>query len=116
MEHTHMAVGETDGFAYRVDIHWTPRVSRVEVTVRTAADLREHGTYGGIRAEPMPAGTVGDTFLDVLAAQILGPFKVITADWVVDPVSLAGEYVKNIGFQWVPEKLAKKSDEPKGGK
>lgn len=108
VEHTHIAVGQAEGFAYRIDVHWTPEVSRVDVTVRTASDLTEHGTYLGIRAEPMPASTLSDTFLDGLAAQILGPFKVITAHWVVDPVSITGEYVKTTGFQWLTEKEAKR--------
>ncbi|MFF1636005.1 hypothetical protein [Leifsonia sp. NPDC058248] len=114
MEHTHMAVGEAEGFTYRVDIHWTPGLSEVAVTVRTAANLTEHGTYKGALVSPMPAGTIRDSRLDCIAAQILGPFKVSTVHWVVDPVSIAGEYVKNTGFQWVPEKMAKNRNETKG--
>ncbi|MFD8018909.1 hypothetical protein ACFV6G_00530 [Streptomyces lavendulae] len=108
MEHTHVAVGEAEGFAFRLDVQWTPGMSLFDVTVRTAEDLTEHGTYRAVTTEPMPVGTLRDSTLDSLAARVLGLYQLVTADWVVDPVSIAAEYVKNTGFRWVTEKDAKR--------
>lgn len=103
-----MAVGQAEGCAYRVDIHWTPGKSRIRVEVMNSEDFTRYGAYSAVTSEPMPDGTPRDTWLDVLATRVLAPFKLVTAHWVVDPVSLAGEYVKTTGFQWVPEKQAKR--------
>ncbi|MFD8886409.1 hypothetical protein ACFV0H_28395 [Streptomyces erythrochromogenes] len=108
MEHTHVAVGEAEGFTLRLDVRWTPGMSLFDVTVRTAEDLTDHGTYRAVTPEPMPVGTPRDTMLDALAARVLGLFQLFTADWVDDPVSVAAEYVKTTGFQWVTEREARR--------
>lgn len=107
MTYSHLAVGTIgEPLDLRVSIEWTPGETGIRIILKELGSLIELGAYVGQTAAPMPDGTLSDATLDAIVWRGLSPFRVVTASWVTDPVSLAAEYSAEWGWKWVPEKLA----------